>query len=82
MDEEQDTFKVGDTVYLKSGSPPLTVTGLDYGEDVCRQRTKDETTRPPSHVKVQWFANKFDTRAHEFPPACLTKTAIDISEEG
>lgn len=55
-----DTFKVGETVQLKSGGPPMTVTVAGSAK---------------SHVTCKWFAGKklewgqFPPDALRYPPA-------------
>jgi len=54
---EATKFEPGDVVYLKSGSPELTVERYDEEDE---------------HTVVRWMADG-EVRATGFPAACLTK---------
>ena len=50
-------FAIGNTVFLKSGSPPLTVTNV----------TDDD------RVTVSWLNQRDEHQSHTFPGSCLHK---------
>ena len=58
--------KLGDTVYLNSGSPALTVV-----EDLDPEA---KATDINTSVSVTWFANRDEVQYSDFPVACLTAT--------
>jgi uncharacterized protein YodC (DUF2158 family) len=65
----QMSFKVGDTVRLKSGSPLMTVTDV----------RPDDTSEP--NVACVWFSDDEAPHKGEFPEAALEMEEIETEEE-
>jgi uncharacterized protein YodC (DUF2158 family) len=65
----QMSFKVGDTVRLKSGSPLMTVTNVQ----------PDETSAP--NVACIWFSDDEEPHKGEFPGAALEMEGVETEEE-
>lgn len=53
-----ETFEIGDVVYLKSGSPAMTIQNMSVGK---------------SRIRCVWFNGK-DNKSELFAAANLTKT--------
>lgn len=65
-----DDCKIGDTVYLNSGSPALTVT----------DRFKKETDSGSNleMARVIWIGHPCQTMTEQFPVVCLTKDPTEF----
>jgi uncharacterized protein YodC (DUF2158 family) len=63
------SFKVGDTVRLKSGSPLMTIIKVQ----------PDDTSEPS--VACTWFSDDEEPHKGEFPGAALEMEAADTEEE-
>ncbi len=63
------SFKIGDTVRLKSGSPLMTVINV----------RPDETSEP--NVACAWFSDDEAPRKGEFPQAALEMEEVETEEE-
>jgi uncharacterized protein YodC (DUF2158 family) len=63
------SFKVGDTVRLKSGSPLMTVINVQ----------PDDTTEP--NVACAWFSDDEEPHKGQFPLAALEIEEVETDEE-
>jgi uncharacterized protein YodC (DUF2158 family) len=63
------SFKVGDTVHLKSGSPLMTVIKVQ----------PDDTSEP--NVACAWFSDTEEPHTGEFPAAALEMEEVETEEE-
>ncbi len=63
------SFKIGDTVRLKSGSPLMTVVDV----------RPDDTSEP--NVACAWFSDDEAPRKGEFPEAALEMEEVEIGDD-
>jgi uncharacterized protein YodC (DUF2158 family) len=63
------SFKVGDTVRLKSGSPLMTIINV----------RPNDTSEP--NVACAWFSDDEEPRKGEFPEAALEMEEVEDEEE-